>query len=115
MEISQQLRLEPALGQLVWHSWSEVQWGTHIVPPLPVVLVPDAPLEPEPVLGSVPVLVPVPVEVGMPAPFDAALAPPMPPPPTLAWVSLPDAHDATAAGANRAKTTKVRLACFTGL
>lgn len=115
MEISQQLRLEPALGQLVWHSWSEVQWATHIVPPLPVVLVPEAPLELEPVLvlGSVPVLVPV--ELGMPAPFDAALAPPMPPPPTLAWVSLPEAHDATAAGANRAKTIKVRLACFTGL
>jgi len=74
-------------------------------PPLLVV-----PAEPEVVDGSLP----VPVDVSVVAPVEAAVSPPAPPTPVL-WVSLPDAQAAKAAGVNRAKTTKVMLACFTGL
>jgi hypothetical protein len=107
---SQQLRLEPAVGQLVWQAWSEVQCATHMFPPPVLVLavpaVPDVPVVP--VVSGL-----APVDVSIVAPLEEA--PPTPLPPTPPVVSLPDAHAPNAAGVNRAKTTKVMLACFTGL
>jgi hypothetical protein len=107
VDTSQQLRLEPAVGQLVWQAWSEVQWATHMFPPLPVVDV---------LVDPVLVSEPVPVDVSRVVPVEAGVLPPTPLlPPTPPVVSAPEAQAAKAAGVNRAKTTKVTLACFTGL
>ena len=112
--------LDPALGQVSWHSWSEVHWFVHIpLPPLLVVAglaVPVLPPVPKPEDELVTSEVPV---DGVPAELvgPTAVVPPAPPIPVPS-VSAPDAQDARdarPAGVNRAKTTKVTLACFTGL
>jgi hypothetical protein len=99
VDVSQQLIPDPALGQLVWQSASEVQFDTHCPPPLDEVEV-DVEVLPDEV--DVDVLVAVVVVVVEP--------PPKPPTPS---VSLPDAQAAKSAGATRASATKVKVVCFT--
>src|ERR1700733_8692941 len=107
VEMSQQLRLGAAFGHVLWHCWSDVHGDAHTRPPLPVVEelplppTPDVDVVPPPVVFVVlnPLLVVV-VVVWL-KPLAVELSPPIPPP--VDWVSLPDAHEANAAGVTRAK------------